>query len=180
MAHIVGIQDYARYVGLSMLLKGLSVSPLKLQKILYYQQSWNMAFFGREEVLFEDIPQAWVNGPVYPAIFQKYKSVVPGMCDHLTYKDFNSTEESASQDAKQLVEKLGLTKNEIELSDSVMTQYGAKTQNQLILLTHIERPWCESREGLMPYERCTKELSLTTMYEYYKERLDKRETKPEN
>lgn len=33
-----------------------------------------MVFFGREHTsLFADVPQAWVNGPVYPTIYALYK-----------------------------------------------------------------------------------------------------------
>lgn len=55
------IQDIARYVGISLIAKGLTVSPLKLQKIMYYVQSWYMVFFGRKQTLFGQAPQAWVN-----------------------------------------------------------------------------------------------------------------------
>ena len=57
---IRNVKDIAKYIGLSMLSKGLSVSPLKLQKMLYYTQSWYMVFFGRENTLFAENPQAWV------------------------------------------------------------------------------------------------------------------------
>ena len=69
----VDTKDYAAYVGITMLMKGLTVSPLKLQKILYYEQSWHMVSFGRENTLFSVAPQAWVNGPVYPEIYREYK-----------------------------------------------------------------------------------------------------------
>ena len=77
------IQDVARYVGLSSTTKGLSISPLKLQKLLYYIQAWFMVFYGRDNTLFRDVPQAWVNGPVYPAIYHIYKNKAANMCDHL-------------------------------------------------------------------------------------------------
>ena len=50
------IKDVARYIGLSLINKGLSVSPLKLQKVLYYVQSWNMVIFGRDKTLFPQAP----------------------------------------------------------------------------------------------------------------------------
>lgn len=81
---LVDIKDYAVYVGITMLMKGLTVSPLKLQKILYYEQSWHMVAFGRDKQLFSQAPQAWVNGPVYSEIYHIYKDKVPGMCDHLS------------------------------------------------------------------------------------------------
>ena len=71
----VDIKDYAAYVGITMLMKGLTVSPLKLQKILYYEQAWHMVGFGRDNQLFSCAPQAWVNGPVYPEIYYIYPKI---------------------------------------------------------------------------------------------------------
>ena len=65
---IFDIKKVARYIALSLLTKQMTVSPLKLQKLLYYAQAWSMVFFGRQRQLFSDVPQAWVNGPVYPTI----------------------------------------------------------------------------------------------------------------
>ncbi len=42
-----------------------------MQKILYYAQGFYKAFFGK--FLFEDDCQAWVHGPVYVNIYEKYK-----------------------------------------------------------------------------------------------------------
>ena len=170
------IQLMAKYIGLSLLSKGLSVSPLKLQKMLYYVQSWYMVFFGRRNTLFAEIPQAWVNGPVYPCVYQKYKDCVPGMCDHLRLADFTD-EKDLNRALESISHELDFTADEQELIESVIMLYGAKTQNELILYTHAEKPWAEKREGLAPYERSNRELSLDTMYTYYKTRHDKnRET----
>ena len=147
----VDIKDYAVYLGLSMMGKGLSVSPLKLQKLLYYQQSWHLVYFGEENTLFAVAPHAWVNGPVYPAIYHEYKDKVSGMCDHLKLSHF--------------------------VPEGTDTMVETKTQNQLILLTHSEKPWSEMREGMAPYEYSDKEMSLSTMYHYYKERYDRNRAK---
>lgn len=170
----VDIYDFARFLGLSMLSQGISVSPLKLQKLLYYQQAWHMVFFGRENQLFSEAPEAWVNGPVYPGIFRKYKGCVRNMCDHLKEKDFGADSDNILDIIKSLAASLGLNKDEIKLFDSVMRLYGSKTQNQLILVTHSEQPWSEAREGLLPYESSNKSISLDTMYTYYKARRDRR------
>lgn len=162
------ISDVAKYIGLSMLSKGYSVSPLKLQKILYYCQSWYMVFYGRENTLFDESPQAWVNGPVYPKIYKEYRDKVDGMCDYLTEKDFGS--DNALKTIKELSSLLKFTSDEIELIDSIIMLYGAKSQNQLIFLTHSEKPWVEARGALPPFERSDKELSLDTMYQFYSER----------
>ena len=167
------IQVIARYIGLSLLAKGSNVSPLKLQKILYYCQSWYMVFFGRNNTLFEESPEAWANGPVYPIIYQEYRNKVSNMCEHLHLEDFSATENNVSETLKELVDKLNLSKDEVELLDSVIVLYGNKSQNNLIFLTHSEKPWVEARQDLPPYARSNNPISLDTMYQYYKERHDR-------
>lgn len=169
----VDIKDYAACVGITMLMKGLTVSPLKLQKILYYEQSWHMVSFGRENTLFSVAPQAWVNGPVYPEIYHEYKDMVPGMCDHLKYEHFGCDVDSAAIKGTDLMHKMQLTDEEVALTERVIVLYGSRTQNQLILLTHSEKPWSDMREGLLPYDYSEREISLDTMYAYYKERYDR-------
>lgn len=167
------IQDIARFVGLSLLSKQMTVSPLKLQKILYYIQAWYMVFFGRENTLFAEKPQAWVNGPVYPSIYRTYRDAVPNMCDHLRLSDFDNTTDDATDAFRKEAEVVGFNAEEEELIESIITLYGAKTQNELIFLTHAEKPWVEGRGDKKPYEKSIKELSLDTMYEYYKSRHEK-------
>lgn len=173
------IKDVAKYVGLSLILKGLSVSPLKLQKILYYVQSWYMVFFGREKTLFAPAPQAWVNGPVYPEIYYQYKDAVSNMCDHLDETHFGTDKDNISNTLQELVGKLNFSKEEIELLDSIFMLYGSKSQNSLIFLTHAEKPWVEARGSCNPFQRSEKEISLDTMHDFYKERYDRNRKKNE-
>ena len=167
------IKDIARYLGISLLSKGLSVSPLKLQKILYYTQSWYMVFFGRENTLFKENPQAWVNGPVYPIIFQEYKNKVEDMCEHLHAKDFGCTDEQLPEEAARLAKKMKLTEEEIDCIDSIVMLYGSKSQNQLIFTTHSEAPWADQRKGLSPFDYSQNEITHDAMYTYYKARHDR-------
>ena len=157
-----------RYIALSLLTKKMSVSPLKLQKLLYYSQAWSMVFFGRDRQLFAEVPQAWVNGPVYPVIYEMWRS--RNMCEHLMPSDFGIEEDMVESAFEDTTKNLNLDGDEIQLLEQIVLKYGSKSQNHLIFLTHSELPWCEKREGLEPYERSTKELSLDTMYNYYKER----------
>ena len=171
---IRSIKEVARYVGISLLSKGMSVSPLKLQKILYYVQSWYMVMFGRENTLFDETPQAWINGPVYPSVFREYKDLVEGMCDHLHAKDVGcESEVLLAEEAERIANELEFDNDEIECIDSVVTLYGAKTQNQLIFMTHSEKPWAEQREGLSPFDRSQNPISLDTMHDFYKARYDR-------
>lgn len=162
------ITEIARYIGLSSTTKGLSISPLKLQKLLYYVQAWFMVFYGRENTLFNEIPQAWVNGPVYPTIYQIYKKKAANMCDHLDSKAFYDG--NALDGLSELTSALNLNADQLETIESVIMMYGRQTQNQLIWLTHSELPWASARSGLAPYERSEQEISLDSMYSYYLER----------
>ena len=172
---LVDIKDMAIYTGLSLISKGLKATPLKLQKILYYEQAWFMVFFGRENTLFADIPQAWVNGPVYPNIFHEYKDKVANMCDSLNETHF--TKENIDIALEKLANNMNFNKGALELIDSIITLYGSKTQNDLIFLTHSELPWVEAREGLAPFQSSQKQISQDTMYYYYKERHERNRNK---
>ncbi len=165
------IQDVARYIGLSMTTKGFSISPLKLQKMLYYAQAWFMAFYGRKEQLFADIPQAWVNGPVYPQIYYSYRDKTNNMCDHLNSSDFY--EGDANEGFKLYAGKMGFNDDQKETIESIIMNYGSLSQNELIFLTHSESPWADARKGLAPYEKSQKEISLDQMCDYYKGRYDR-------
>lgn len=166
------IKDVARYLGITLLYKKYSVSPLKLQKILYYTQSWYMVFFGEENTLFKECPQAWVNGPVYPTIYKEYRNKVEYMAHELLPKHFGCTEDSLTTEAELLAKKMELTADEIKCINSILSLYGSKTQDQLVFLSHCEDPWVKNRGNLQPYEYSNKEIPLKEMYDYYRARYD--------
>lgn len=103
--------------------------------------------------------------------------MVPGMCDHLKMENFLQEGEDAATKVRELLQKMSLSSEEVALTERVIMLYGSRTQNQLILLTHSEKPWSEKREGLMPYDYSAEEISLDTMYYYYKERYDRNRAK---
>jgi uncharacterized phage-associated protein len=47
------------------------ISNSKLQKLVYYSQSWHLAI--HDIALFEEDFEAWIHGPVIPILFQKYQ-----------------------------------------------------------------------------------------------------------
>ena len=48
------------------------MTNMKLQKMLYYQQGFHLAYFGTP--LFDDDFEAWMYGPVIPSVYEKYKN----------------------------------------------------------------------------------------------------------
>ena len=56
-----------------------SMSPKKLQKLVYYAYAWTLALLNEtiDDLhfrLFHNKIEAWVHGPVVPDLYQQYKS----------------------------------------------------------------------------------------------------------
>jgi putative zinc finger/helix-turn-helix YgiT family protein len=47
------------------------ITPLKLQKLVYYAQAWFTAYFGKP--LVTENCQAWIHGPVFPELYNYFK-----------------------------------------------------------------------------------------------------------
>lgn len=71
MAKIAKADDVALWILNKAKSMGLSICPMKLQKILYYCQGYNIGM--TSEPLFEEDIEAWQHGPVVPFIYRKYK-----------------------------------------------------------------------------------------------------------
>jgi len=122
------------------------VSNLKLQKLLYYAQAWNLVF--SEEPLFSDTCEAWVHGPVVARVFGEYKS----------------------NRWAPISDPIGPSVGDTEIGahiDNVLDAYGDLGATQLERLTHQERPWLEARAGLAPDEPSRNPISMKSMKEFY-------------
>lgn len=117
------------------------VSPLKLQKLLYYSQLW--FFVKNDKMLFNDRIQAWIYGPVVYDVwanfkFMKRSSIIP-----------DSRAVSLDLD--------DLTLN--HLSD-VWKSYGHLSGSDLVDLTHKDLPWKNSRKGLLSSQPSDKDVII--------------------
>lgn len=101
---------------------GESITPLKLQKLLYYAQSWMLGFFG--EVMFDDEFIAWQHGPVLPEIYYRYKPL-----GYDSIPKVNSFHEDI------------FGEKELSILEMVWKVYGKYDGKFLELLTHSEDPW---------------------------------------
>lgn len=162
------IQDVATYCGLVLLKEGMTVTPLKLQKILYYVQAWMMVFYGKQ-LLFDEPPQAWVNGPVYPSVYSRFKGT--GRYNLLKKEDFVS-DGKLTDVINEYAAKLQLSEKQFAVLNRLLLIYGAKTQDQLVFMTHCEDPWSNARKDLQPFENSENIIAFEDMYSYYKERYE--------
>lgn len=116
------VRDVAKYfLSLSRESTPYAITPLKLQKLVYYAQGFHLRENG--EVLFDDNLLAWDHGPVVRQLFDDYRDygyfTIP--C-----KPFNNNE---------------LQQEEIETMDEVWEQFGNLDGKLLEELTHQEDPW---------------------------------------
>jgi uncharacterized phage-associated protein len=128
-------------------------TPLKLQKILYYCQAWNLVFKGKP--LFPQYFEAWVHGPAIPEVYKKYKEFGFGVI--LTENNSSSIE---------------LENTEREIIDLVLNLYGKKHGKYLELLTHSEPPWIIARHTLLPNQLSKKKISWRNMMKYYSQLVE--------
>ena len=124
------------------------ITTVKLQKLVYYCQAWSLVW--DEEPLFNDLIQAWANGPVVPVLFAAHKGKF--RVSSLDFPQGNSTNLSPQQK---------------ETIDNVLKYYSAKTAQWLVDLTHLEDPWREARGNCGCGEACSNEITQGSMMEYY-------------
>lgn len=130
---ILGEKDYSKSK-IDLVIKYLlyrceDVTPLALQKILYYVQGFFYAF--EEEFIFEEDCEAWVHGPVYREIYYKYSNYRFDPIDGVLNFDESK-----------------FTTSEKTIIDSVIKNLCCYSGKTLEKLTHMETPWIKTRDGL--------------------------------
>lgn len=138
------IYDVARYITATC----GEISAMKLQKLMYYAQAWHMVW--EEEPLFAEDFEAWANGPVLPAIYNKHRG-----CFKVAESLFNEGDTS------------NLTEKEKENIEKVLEFYGDKTAQWLSNLTHQEDPWLKARGDTPIGDPSNKIIPLSEIHEYY-------------
>ncbi len=138
----------ARYL----LNKAGEITPMALQKLLYYAQAFFKVLFGAD--LFKDRCQAWAHGPVFPEVYYKYRKY--------GYDPIEKPLQTFDEDQKKL------TIREIEFLDAIISAFGCYSGKTLERITHAEKPWIVARGDLLPEDRSTTELDEEIMYNYFK------------
>lgn len=136
-----------------------SMSPKKLQKILYYAYSWTLTL-ENEDInnldvkLFDEEFEAWVHGPVIPKVYYDYRDY-------------------GYQDIPRFTGEVPEFDTDIEsVLEQVWDVYGGYSGNELENLTHQESPWINAREGFGILDRCNNRLSDEDIFNCYVERLE--------
>ena len=137
------------------ILSKVEITPLALQKTLYFIQGFSIAF--NNKFIFNNVPEAWIHGPVYPSVYNQYKQFYYN--DTITYDD-NKFNENLENKDKQLI-------------DAVLKYLTLYNGTILERITHIESPWINARNGYEDNERCNNPIKLEDIEEYFKNVKDK-------
>lgn len=169
MTVMIKIMDLVKFLIYYFNVEGIEITPLKLQKILYYIQAWHLVFFNKHS-LFSEAPEALVNGPVYRCVYNYFKQ--------RWFKNnpvlINLSNEKLVDGLKDRFDKLNLNDEQQNYLNAVLKKYGQLSSGHLVYLTHAEDPWNKTREGFGIFDKCDRKISFDLMYEYYnKKRLNK-------
>lgn len=139
----------------SMILDKLEdVSPLALEKIIYYIQ--NLYMLKYKKPLFKENCEAWAHGPVYKNVYEAFK----------TFK-YNPIEDDRFQILKYYDKNLNSDVSEIiELAINTFGMYSAKALEKI---THNEDPWKNTYNESASLLGLDQTMKLEDMNKYFKD-----------
>jgi len=139
---MASVHDVAAYI----IRKLGPTSAMKLQKLVYYAQAWSLVW--EERPLFKARIEAWANGPVVPALYQRHRGSF-----EIRRWTFGDADAIGPDDQSTI--------------NAVIKFYGHRSPQWLSDLTHMEAPWIKARKGVSPGNTCTNEITVESMAEYY-------------
>lgn len=122
------------------------LTPLKLQKLMFYADAWHMVLNDGEELVPEHF-EAWVHGPVLREVYFRF--------NHYRWNPI-----SQEIQLPELSEKIKT------FLDEVYKVFGGLSGYELEQLTHQEQPWKAARGDLPPDATCTSNIDkgLTRLF----------------
>lgn len=141
-----GVADYLLWFARE---HGDLLTPLKLQKLMFYADAWYMVMHEGEELIGEPF-EAWVHGPVHRSTYNRFSAhrwnPIPG--------------EAGKPELSPALEKF--------LSD-VYTVFGGFSAYELEQLTHQETPWKAARGNFPSDASCTTAIDKALTRSFYNE-----------
>ena len=128
------------------------ITPLALQKILYFIQGIYMVMFG--EPLFKEDCMAWVHGPVYEQVYNLFKDF-----------KYNPIEDNRFAIFKERF--VELSDQERKVIDLVINSFGKYSGKVLETITHNESPWKDARSDYNPLQPSREIIDKNEIMEYF-------------
>lgn len=140
---MVTIFDTAKYI----LEKKGAMSPMKLQKLCYYSQAWNLAW--NNEPLFQEDFEAWATGPVCENLH-----IIIGRKNNVASTDIEGEIENLSEKQKRNIDK-------------VLSYYGDMDDHYLYQLSVMEEPYKNAHDGIPNGIGSDRIITRKSMLKYY-------------
>ena len=134
--------------------KAEEITPLALQKMLYFIQGIYMALFGAE--LFREECEAWAHGPVFKDVYEVFKNFKYNPIDDIRFAMFQNRFNELSDNEKKVI-------------DLVVDSFGMYSGKVLEQITHGEAPWLDARENCLPGERSNEVIPKESIKSYFLE-----------
>lgn len=128
------------------------VTPLMLQKLLYFIQGESYALNGKP--MFRENCQAWVHGPVYPEVYDMFRDFKYNPIDDARFAILEGTEDELSHEERMVV-------------DLVVNTFGEYSGKMLERITHEEEPWKLARKGYADYIPSNEPILMESIGAYY-------------
>jgi len=134
----------------------VKLTPLKLQKLLYYAQGWYLANLNKP--LFKDKIEAWKYGPAIPSIYHQFKGYGS---ESLCSKGIDTS----------AADKIETDKTIKSFLDEVWNVYKPYDGSDLIYSTHKEDPWIEAKDGIKTDDHFDFTISNDSIKTFFQKRL---------
>lgn len=134
------------------------ITPLALQKILYFIQGIYMVMFGVP--LYKEDCMAWVHGPVYEEVYDLFKDFKYNPIEDNRFAIFKERFEELSDQEKNVI-------------DLVVNSFGKYSGKVLEKITHNETPWQNARTDYEPLQPSREIIEKTEIMKYFSLVADK-------
>lgn len=128
------------------------MTPLKLQKMVFYADAWYMALNEGAE-LVSDRFEAWVHGPVARDLYARFAD----------YK---------WQPIIEAVECPTLPDNVVEHLEEIYQVFGGFSAYELEQMTHQEEPWLQARGNIPDNAICQNVIDKALTATFYRSMMD--------
>lgn len=152
---LCSLSEKMRSVIFYLLKKAERITPLSLQKMLYFVQGLHLAFYGT--ALFPEDCQAWAHGPVYREVYEIFRRFRSGPIEERGFFDFLMRQNGVD----------GLSDREEKVVDLVAEVLGSYGGKALEKVTHAETPWKEARAGCPAGKRSAAVIPKETVRAYF-------------
>lgn len=130
------------------------LTPKKIQKLVYYAYSWFIAINNQDDnhidnVLFDEIPEAWIHGPVFPSLYLEFKSY--------NWNEVPKIETPVEFENDDIMSFL----------NDIWSKFSCYSADELEYMTHQESPWINARKNMITNQRSNQKISLKDIFNYY-------------